>query len=126
MLQVWHDASRYRGESSVLTWVLGIAFHKSMDRLRTTCRHEADSLDPAMPDDGAIDVDVVLERMDDIRRVRDAISKLSVIQRTALHLAFHDELQYSQMAKVLGCPEGTVKTRVFHAKQALKRLLAEA
>lgn len=124
MLKVWLEAKRFRGESGVLSWVLGIAFNKSMDQLRGRYRHQAEELDPAMPEVDATDMALVLERMDDMARVQAAMTHLTVIQRTALHLAFFEDLTYADMARVLGCPEGTVKTRLFHAKQALKRLLS--
>lgn len=126
MTKVWLEAARFRGESKVQTWVLAIAFQKSMDRLRGSYRHQGEELDAELPDHDAGDMALVLERMDDIRRVRTAVRRLSAIQRTALHLAFHEDMTYAEMAKVLGCPEGTAKTRVFHAKQALKGLLAAA
>lgn len=43
-----------------------------------------------------------------------------------LHLAYCENLSYAEMAKILGCPKGTVKYRVFRAKQSLKRLLLAA
>ena len=48
------------------------------------------------------------------------IEKLSDSQRAVVHLAFFQELTYSEIATILDCPEGTVKTRMFHAKQKLK------
>lgn len=127
MLCVWLDADRFRGDAQVLTWVLGIAFRKSMDQMRRSLRHPAEPLDEDLRDEGAsVDLCEVLQRMDDIQRVHAAIDKLSEAHRVALHLAFFEDLPYAEIATVLGCPEGTVKTRVFHAKQMLKRLLLAA
>jgi RNA polymerase sigma-70 factor (ECF subfamily) len=39
-------------------------------------------------------------------------------------MAFFDELSYPEIAVILGCPEGTVKTRMFHARAKLKRCLS--
>lgn len=123
MLEVWQAADRFRGDSKARTWILGIAFHKTMDLMRTRYRHETEELDPAMPDTDATDMALVLQRMEDIGRVQDALACLSQTQRSVLHLAFYEDLPYAEIARVLECPEGTVKTRVFHAKQVLKRLL---
>jgi RNA polymerase sigma-70 factor (ECF subfamily) len=40
-------------------------------------------------------------------------------------LAFYNELSYSEIAQILNCPEGTVKSRVYYAKEQLKRILSE-
>lgn len=124
MIRIWRDAGRFRGESKVLTWVLGIAFQKTLDRGRGRHRGEAEAPDPAVPADEAGDMARVLERMEDIGRVRSAVNRLSATQRSALHLAFHEDLSYGEIAGVIGCPERAAKTTVFHAKQALKALLA--
>lgn len=127
MLCVWLDAGRFRGDARPLTWVLGIAFRKSMDQMRRLLRHPAEALDEDLRDEGAsVDLSEVLQRMDDVQRVQSAIAKLGEAHRVALHLAFFEDLPYAEIATVLGCPEGTVKTRVFHAKQMLKRLLLAA
>lgn len=124
MLCVWQDAGRFRGEARVLTWLLGIAYRKAMDQMRRALRHPAEVLDENLEDEGAsVDLAEVLQRMDDIQRVHAAIARLSDAHRTVLHLAFFEDLPYAEIAAVLACPEGTVKTRVFHAKQTLKRLL---
>ena len=40
-----------------------------------------------------------------------------------MHLAFFEDLAYGEIAQILDCPEGTVKTRMFHAKEGLRRCL---
>lgn len=125
MLKVWQEAERFRGEARVLTWVLGICFHKTMDQMRSRYRHEGSELDPAMPDESEVEMSQVLSRMEDIGRVQEAVTRLSPVQRSVLHLAFYEDLPYAEIARVLECPEATVKTRVFHAKRALKSLLVQ-
>jgi RNA polymerase sigma-70 factor (ECF subfamily) len=124
MIQLWREAGRFRGDSKVLTWALGIAFRRTMDRLRTADSAAVGEAEPAPPRGVAGDMTVVLERMDDPRRVRDAVRRLSATQRAALHLAFHEDLSYAEMAQVLGCQEGQVEAKVVRAKQALKRELS--
>lgn len=124
MLKVWTDGRGFRGESRVLTWVLGITFHKSMDRMRDRYRYPASELDPDLVEEDALDMSVVMERVNDVQRVQGAMARLPDLQRTALHLAFFEDMPYAEIAAVMGCPEGTVKTRVYHGKQALKQLLA--
>ena len=125
LVQVWQEAGRFRAESKVLTWVLGLAAEHAT--LRAPAPRPAAAEQPGVAladDDGPTDMSHVLARLDDPRAVRDAVQRLSAVQRSALHLAFHEDLSYGEMAEVLGCPEGAAKARVFDAKQALKRLLA--
>jgi len=53
------------------------------------------------------------------------MEKLSDNHRQVVHLAFFEELAYSEISKIVYCPEGTVKTRMYHAKEALKRCLRQ-
>ena len=56
-------------------------------------------------------------------RIRVALNKLSPEQRAVVELTFYDECSYREIAVIVGCPENTVKTRMFHARRRLKRLL---
>jgi len=125
MLKIWKDACQFRAEAAVQTWVLGIAYYKTMDQLRLQYRHAADELDPEMTDHAIEDHATVMERVDDAYRVQQAMASLSDVHRTALHLVFFEDLSYAAIAQVMQCPENTVKTRVFHAKQMMKRHLLQ-
>jgi len=52
-----------------------------------------------------------------------AIEGLSPAQREVLLLRFRDDLSYAEIASVVGCPIGTVRTRLHHAKRKLYQLL---
>ena len=57
--------------------------------------------------------------------VQDALDSLSPIHREVLMLVHGEGLTQTQIAKRLGLPLGTVKTRMFHGLRALKTALAE-
>jgi RNA polymerase sigma-70 factor (ECF subfamily) len=59
-------------------------------------------------------------------RVRQALDRLSPAHREVLELSLYQEFAYEQIAEIVGCPVNTVKTRVFHARQQMKRYLAPA
>ncbi len=124
MLQVWHHAGRFEGRSRAMTWVLGIAHHKVMDALRRRGREDRhEELDDSIPDeDSAGGLDAVAG-VEDASAVRRCLEKLSDAHRTVVHLAFFEDLSYAEIADIAGCPLGTVKTRMMHAKNALKRCL---
>ncbi len=125
MLKVWTDAGRFRADAQVSTWVLGIAYHRAMDLLRVKYRQSGEPLDEQLQDSGEPELSTVLVAAEDAQRVQRALQRLSDVHRTVLHLAFFEDLGYDRIAEILGVPEGTVKSRVFHAKQVLKRHLSE-
>ena len=55
-----------------------------------------------------------------------AIEQLSADHQEALRLAFFEELPYEQIATLLGIPANTVKSRVYYAKEQLRRLMSES
>jgi RNA polymerase sigma-70 factor, ECF subfamily len=124
MLEVWRGAARFEGRSRPLTWVLGIAQHKAIDRMRRgAARPQAAGLDPEEIADEGEGATELLSRAQDAERLRRCLERLSEVQRAVVHLAYFEDLGYGEIAAILGCPEGTVKTRMFHAKQGLKRCL---
>ncbi|MDN5939958.1 MAG: sigma-70 family RNA polymerase sigma factor [Salinisphaera sp.] len=125
MLEVWRRAMTFAGRSKVTTWVLGIAHHKVIDHLRRESRHTAETFDEATPDDQAPSAADAIAGLQEAGRLRACMEELTAVQREVMHLAFFEGLSYPEIARIAGCPEGTVKTRVFHAKQALKRCLAQ-
>lgn len=123
MLEVWRRAGQFEGRSRALTWVLGITHHKSIDRLRRRGNvFDGDAAFADIADEAPAAVEV-LASAEDSERLRGCLERLSDAHRLVLHLAFFDDLPYPEIAQVVGCPLGTVKTRVFHAKQLLKQCL---
>ena len=123
MLDVWRGAGRFEARARPLTWVLGIAQHKAVDRMRREQHFAAEELDAEdLADESAGAVDL-LARVQDATLLQRCLEGLSDAHRAVVHLAFFEDLGYGEIAAILDCPEGTVKTRMFHAKQGLKRCL---
>ena len=125
LLEVWRGARRFRGESKVSTWIYGIAYHEALNALRGVRNSAHVDLEAAegMPAPAG-DPEEAAEAWQRQDRVRKALAELSAAHRTVLELAFFHGLAYAEIAQVLGCPENTVKTRIFHAKRRLGRMLA--
>ncbi len=68
---------------------------------------------------------VVMERKEEAERVLGALSSLSEGQRLVFELGVVQELPYGEIAALLEIPEGTVKSRMFHAVRNLRAALAE-
>lgn len=124
MFEVWRSAHRFEGRSSVSTWLFGIAHHKVIDYLRKNGRHQGDELQDEMVDEEYKDPEQCAIAAKQADRVHECVSQLSDKHRTIVHLTFFEEQTYREIAEALGCPEGTVKTRMYHAKRALMDCLA--
>ncbi|HEY6597750.1 MAG TPA: sigma-70 family RNA polymerase sigma factor [Pseudomonadales bacterium] len=123
MTAVWRDARTFTGSSRVSTWILGIARHKALDAIRSGSREMVplDEIDGV--EDTAETAAQSAERGSSAREVLRALALLSEDHREVLRLAFYEELPYDEIATLLAIPTNTVKTRVFYAKQQLKRQL---
>ena len=128
MMEVWKHAGRFEGRSKVSTWLLGITHHKVYDRLRkrkkTNLQDDIDDFSNQLSDD-SISMEQALAGADDADLIQQCMEKLSDSHREVIHLAFFEDMHYQDIASIAKCPEGTVKTRVYHAKQALKNCLAK-
>jgi RNA polymerase sigma-70 factor (ECF subfamily) len=122
-LETWRAAARFEGRAAARTWILGIARNKAVDRVRRDGRIVHGELDPELRDE-APDPEAVAAAASDAARVRECIGRLSDAHRSAIHLAFYQELPYGDIAAVEGVPVGTIKTRILHAKRLLMHCLA--
>jgi RNA polymerase sigma-70 factor (ECF subfamily) len=118
-------ARRFRGESSLRTFLLGIAAKRSRRHVRSASRRRAllervrDEGRPArVPgDDGT--------RGEQARALARALDQLPVAQRTAFVLCEVEQRSAAEAALILGVVEATVRTRCFHARKKLRELLRE-
>jgi len=124
MLAVWKQAGRFEGRSKLSTWLLGITRYKVLDRLRQRQRApQQQDLDEQLADESPPH-EAVIAGAQDAERLRHCLDRLPEGQREVMHLAFFEDLGYREIATLVDCPEGTVKSRVYHAKEALKRCLS--
>jgi len=124
MVIVWQKAGDFRGASRVSTWVMGIAYRTALKRLRHLARRPEEELtDRSTPPVATERPDAALARAQSSARIRGVLDKLSPEHRAVIELTFYDDYSYQEIALIVGCPENTVKTRMFHARRRLKRLL---
>ena len=123
MWEIWRGAGKFQGRSSVSTWVFGIAHHKIIDRIRSKSRHEMKPLEDSTSEESKLDLNDLLNQRQLGQHIVYCMDKLSIDQRQTVHLAFFEDLSYREIGEIIRRPEGTIKARMFHAKQALKRCL---
>jgi RNA polymerase sigma-70 factor, ECF subfamily len=123
--EVWRFPERFNGASRFSTWVLGIARNKILNVFRSKRDSEVE-LSEELEDKLVSEYD---EGFDDIALtqrsagVRSCMDKLSDEHRACMHLAFYENLGLADIAVVQSCPENTIKTRLFHARQKIKNCL---
>ena len=121
-LAVWQGAARFKQKSSVKTWIYRIAYKQSITWLRRHPRKNNQiGLDDvtdegSSPEEGAIS---------DIRsaQLQKAMANLTPKHRAVLELAFLQEMSYADIAVILDCPVGTVKSRMSYALRNLSHRL---
>lgn len=120
---VWNGAHRFRGLSQVKTWLFHIAHNQAVSWLRT-CRKAA-ALEELDEVDLQEDPEAQVMEAWRNRRMRQALDKLSPEHRAVVELAFFQQLSYREIAEVVGCPVGTVKSRMSFARRYLNVALAD-
>jgi RNA polymerase sigma-70 factor (ECF subfamily) len=124
-LDVWRQAGRFEGRSSVSTWLLSIARFKALSSLR---RRPEDELDQEMAEaimDPSDNPGVVLEKKDKGAVMRECLEALSLEHREVLDLVYYHERSVAEVAAIVGASEATVKTRMFYARRKLGDLLKQ-
>jgi RNA polymerase sigma-70 factor (ECF subfamily) len=121
-LNVLENAGRFdSAKGSVRAWLFGCARYVTLDRLRLERRWTDD-----MPPDGvALDGDERLFTDQRIEKLHAAIARLPVEYRETLVLCELQELSYAETAAVLGCPVGTVRSRLHRGRALLTAMLDE-
>jgi RNA polymerase sigma-70 factor (ECF subfamily) len=126
LYEVWRQPARFRGDSQFSTWLIGIARNKVLMAFRSRkpdSKHEdisdlAETI--ASEDASAFEILAQQQRREGVRSCMD---KLSDDHRECVHFVFYEGLSLAEVAQLQGCPENTVKTRLFHARQKLKKCL---
>jgi len=119
---VWRKAGQYRGEARVSTWIMGIAYRQALKALRDgddpSLHGNDDELEPL----GATHPDTERELRDWLDK---GLARLPAEQRATVDLVYGQGCTLEETAAIMGCPVGTAKSRLFHARLRLRNLLPE-
>lgn len=131
-LRVYRSRTTYEPTARFTTWLFRIATHLALNALRDG-RHERgqERLDDNALDVGArqvpdrgVSIEQKLLREVRLGEIREAVAALPAKQRAAVLMHKYEEMEYSQIAKVLGCSESAVKSLLFRAYETLRARLA--
>jgi RNA polymerase sigma-70 factor, ECF subfamily len=124
-LDVWRQAAKFEGRSAVSTWMLSIARFKALSALRRKPEQELDEETAAAIEDHSDDPEVTLAKKDKGAVLRECLTGLSAEHREIVDLVYYHEKSVEEVARIVGIPEATVKTRMFYARKKLSELLKE-
>jgi RNA polymerase sigma-70 factor (ECF subfamily) len=105
--------------------MLSIARFKALSALRKRTEDELDDETAAAIEDQADDPEVTVAKKDKGAALRDCLNALSAEHREVIDLVYYHEKSVEDVAKIVGIPEATVKTRMFYARKKLSELLKE-
>ena len=131
-LRVYRSRESYEASARFTTWLFRIATHLALNALRDgkneKFQERLDSESPDMPARQVSDARPTVEqrmvyqvRLSEVRR---AVATLPEKQRAAVLMHKYEEMEYSQIAKVLSCSESAVKSLLFRAYETLRARLA--
>ena len=134
-IKAYRALPQFRGDSAFYTWLYRIAINTaknavvSRDRSPVDYDFDRDSIDESYDMQGRLKDSETPEGLvltDEIRQtVNGAIEQLPEDLRTAIVLRELEGLSYEQIAATMGCPVGTVRSRIFRAREAIDRQLRE-
>jgi len=119
---VWRKARSFRGDSQPSTWILGIAYRKARNAFRSSARLAEKNLQLEQLPHTDEEPASTEELRDWLGR---ALAELPVEQRLAVELCYELGHSCEEIAAIMDCPVNTVKTRLFHARGKLQRLLPQ-
>jgi len=135
LICVFKNAAHFRQDSRVSTWLHRIVVNACLMKLRSQRRRHEVEIEDLLPtfdesghqtqpvrawDDGPL---ADAQRSETRQHVRDCIDKLPGDYRTVLLLRDIEQMDTEEVAKLLDCSSGCVKTRLHRARQALRTLL---
>lgn len=120
---VWDKADQFQGRSKVSTWVTGISYLKgikALDRLRMQPEQQAETLAEA---EDIAESENLISKLGLGEWLASGLDKISADQRSVIELTYFSGYSYQEIADIMDCPVNTVKTRMFHARRKLSKLL---
>ena len=133
LIRIYRSIGSFKEQSSFSTWIYRITTNVCLDEIRKRKNRKVISLDEEIKfDDGDMKRQIESDEptpeetaeTEDLKKiVNDAIARLNEEHRIVIVLRDIQGLSYEEIADVLKCPEGTVKSRINRARQALKNIL---
>ena len=125
-LDVWRQADSFESKSLVSTWLLAIARYKALSALRRRTDEHLDDKIAATIEDTADNPETAVGTKDRNIIIQKCLKALSPAHREVLDLVYYHEKSVDEVARIVGVPAATVKTRMFYARSKMADLLKQA
>ena len=125
-LDVWRQADSFESKSQVSTWLLAIARYKALSALRRRTDEHLDDKIAATIEDTADNPETAVGTKDRNIIIQKCLKALSPAHREVLDLVYYHEKSVDEVARIVGVPAATVKTRMFYARSKMADLLKQA
>jgi RNA polymerase sigma-70 factor (ECF subfamily) len=125
-LDVWRQAEGFEAKSQVSTWLLAIARYKALSALRRRTEEHLDDRMAASIEDTSDDPETMVHTRDRNGIVKKCLTQLSPAHREVIDLVYYHEKSVDEVARIVGVPPATVKTRMFYARSKMADLLKQS
>ena len=127
-VNAWRRLDSFKGDSAFSTWMYRIAFNESVSLRREGGRRRLQSLDGRDGESAPVAADDRrpsdrLESEENRRKVQEALNQLEPGERKILILKELEGRSYDEIAEILEIPKGTVRSRLFRARESLRERL---
>ncbi len=120
-VRVYRKLDTYRPETKFSTWLFALARNAAIDRLRWRARHPTEPIDPESPLPAETNTAEDVSAREIGALITAAVSELPEDQRTVLVLAEYQGMSHAEIATVMRCSEKSVESRLYRARQTLRR-----
>ena len=120
-VRVWTYRASYRPAQPFTTWLYAMAYNLCKNDYRHEAVHQDYAAECSLREEPTTTMDETIERSELRQLLRQAVQALPEPQRDAFLLHYDEELTVPEVARIVGCPEGTVKSRLAAALTTIKK-----
>ena len=124
-LEVWKAAGNFEGRSAPSTWIYSIARFKTLSVLRKRSDAELDEEYASSIEDDSDTPEEVALKQSKAEAIKSCLELLSPQHREVIDLVYYHEKSVKEVGEIVGVPDNTVKTRMFHARKRLSELMRQ-
>lgn len=128
LITAYRALNSFRGDSGFFTWIYRILINKARDHIRKSSRRSSElSTDEQVVgiQDNRISIEKNHELSEEGDYLKDKINSLERKYRIVLLMRYYEELSYQEMAEIVKVNVGTIKSRLYKARELLKRSIIE-
>jgi len=124
MMVVWQKAGTFNRSSKVSTWIFSISYRQFL-KANGKADESVEANFDEMPDENGSLPEQELDLRQVQKKIIQVLDTLPFEQRSVVILTYYHGMGYEDIAETMSCPVNTVKTRMFHARQKMKKLLSD-